>query len=86
MNACHVDQGKKAEMQSTLKDKSKTHLEMLPESPALKVSVDAPEKVKPGTIETGLPMADQTGVQHARGERPATAGPHLSRTGKSRAG
>jgi hypothetical protein len=47
---------------------------MLPQSPALKVSVDAPGKVKPGTIDTGLPMADQTGVQHARGERPAAAG------------
>ena len=33
--AAREAQGKKAEMQSTLKDKSKTHLEMLPQSPAL---------------------------------------------------
>jgi len=86
VKASHVDQGKKAEMQSTLKDKSKTHLEMLPQSPALKVSVDAPGKVKPGTIETGLPMADQTGVQHARGERLAAAGPSPFPQGKEQSG
>ena len=86
MKASHVDQGKKAEMQSTLKCKSKTHLEMLPQSPALKVSVDAPGKVKPGTIETGPPMADQTGVQHARGERPAAAGPSPFPQGKEQSG
>src|SRR5271165_5213779 len=73
-------------MQSTLKHKSKTHLEMLPQSPALKVSVDVSGKVKPGTIETRLPMADQTGVQHARGERPATAGPLPFLQGKEQSG
>jgi 5-methylcytosine-specific restriction endonuclease McrA len=86
VRASHVDQGKKAEMQSTLKHKSKTHLEMLPQSPALKVSVDAPGKVKPGTIEIGSPMADQTGVQHARGERPAAAGPSPFSQGKEQRG
>jgi 5-methylcytosine-specific restriction endonuclease McrA len=41
---------------------------MLPQSPALKVSVDAPGKVKPGATETCSPE-EQAGVQHARGER-----------------
>jgi RadC-like JAB domain len=36
-------------MPSTLKDKSKTHPEKLPQSLALKVLLDAPGKVKPGT-------------------------------------
>jgi 5-methylcytosine-specific restriction endonuclease McrA len=85
VKASHVDQGKKAEMQSTLKHKSKTHLEMLPQSPALKVSVDAPGKVKPGTIETGS-LAEQAGVQHARGERPAAAGPSPFPQGKEQSG
>jgi len=56
-------------MQSTLNTSQRLTREILPQSPALKVSVDVPGKVKPGTIETGSPMADQTGVQHARGER-----------------
>jgi hypothetical protein len=86
VKASHVDQGWKAEMQSTLKDKSKTHPEMLPQSPALKVSVDVPGKVKPGTIETDPLGRDQTGFQHARGERPATAGPSPFPQGKEQSG
>jgi 5-methylcytosine-specific restriction endonuclease McrA len=73
-------------MQSTLKDKSKTHLEMLPQSPALKVSVDVPGKVKPGTIETDPLRRDLTGVQHARGERSAAAGPSPFPQGKEQSG
>src|SRR5260370_20725641 len=73
-------------MESKLKDKSKTDLEMLPQSLALKVSVDAPGKVKSGKIEPGLPMADQNGVQHARGERPAAAGPSPFPQGKEQSG
>ena len=86
MKAGHVDQGKKAEMQSTLKQKSKTHSGVLPQLRTLKVSIDAPGKVKPDTIETDLPAEDQTAVQHARGERPATAGPSPFPQGKERSG
>ena len=67
MKASQIDQGKKARMQSTLNTSQRLTREMLPQSPALKVSVDVPGKVKPGTIETGLCMADQAGIQHARG-------------------
>jgi 5-methylcytosine-specific restriction endonuclease McrA len=56
---------------------------MLPQSQALKVSFDAPAKVKAGTSETDLPerstkaslAVDQADFQHGRGERPAYAGP-----------
>jgi hypothetical protein len=73
-------------MQSTLKDKPKTHPEMLPQSPALEVSVDVPGKVKPGTIKTDPLRRDQTGFQHARGERPAIAGPSPFPQGKEQSG
>jgi 5-methylcytosine-specific restriction endonuclease McrA len=59
---------------------------MLPQSAALKVSFEAAGKAKPGTIETDLPAEDQTAVQHARGERPATAGPSPFPQGKGRSG
>jgi 5-methylcytosine-specific restriction endonuclease McrA len=68
VKASHVDQGKKAAMQSTLKHKSKTRQGMLPQFLAPKVSLDASGKVKPDTIETRS-FNEQTGVQHARGER-----------------
>ena len=55
-------------MQSTLNISNKTHQEMLPQSLAPKVSIDAPGKVKPGTIET-CSLDEQAGVQHVRGER-----------------
>ncbi len=66
--ASQIDQIKKATMQSTLKNKSKTRQGMLPQSLAPKVSVDAQGKVKPCTIETGS-LAEQAGFQHDRGER-----------------
>jgi hypothetical protein len=59
---------------------------MLPQSPALKVSVDVPGKVKPGTIETDPLRRDLTGAQHARGERPAAAGPSPFPQGKEQSG
>src|SRR5208337_4685466 len=65
-------------MQSTLKNKSKTHSGVLPQLRTLEVSVDVPGKVKSGTIETDLPLANQADFQHGRGERPAAARPSPS--------
>jgi len=62
-------------MPSTLKDKSKTHPEMLPQSLALKVLLDAPGKVKPGTSRTDPVSADQAGFGHGRGESPQGPSP-----------
>jgi 5-methylcytosine-specific restriction endonuclease McrA len=76
-------------MQSTLKSKSKTHPGVLPQSRALKVSSDAPAKVKAGTGETGPQGADQADFQHGRGERPAPsdgAGPSPSPQGEEKSG
>jgi hypothetical protein len=56
---------KKAAMQSTLKNKSKTRQGILPQSLAPKFSVDPQGKVKPCTIETRL-LAEQAGFQHDR--------------------
>ena len=83
--ASQIDQIKKATMQSTLKNKSKTRQGMLPQSLAPKVSVDAQGKVKPCTIETGS-LAEQAGFQHDRGERPASAGPSPFLQGKEKSG
>jgi hypothetical protein len=66
--ASQIDQIKKAAMQSTLKNKSKTRQGMLPQSLAPKVSIDDKGKVKPCTIETRS-LAEQAGFQHDRGER-----------------
>ena len=57
-------------MPSTLKDTLKTHPEMLAQSLALKVLLDAPGKVKPGTGRTDPASADQAGFRHGRGESP----------------
>ena len=59
---------------------------MLPQSQALKVLFDAPAKAKAGTSKTDLGerctkgslTANQTDLQHGRGERPAMAGPSPS--------
>jgi hypothetical protein len=83
--ASQIDQIKKATMQSTLKNKSKTRQGMLPQSLAPKVSVDAQGKVKPCTIQTGS-LAEQAGFQHDRGERPASAGRSPLPQGKEKSG
>jgi hypothetical protein len=62
---------------------------MLPQSRALKVSVEVSGKVKPGTIGTGSLPVDQAGFQHRRGERPAPsdgAGPSPSPQGEEKSG
>jgi 5-methylcytosine-specific restriction endonuclease McrA len=48
---------------------------MLPQSLALKVPLDAPGKVKPGTSRTGPASADQAGFRHGRGESPQGPSP-----------
>jgi len=67
---------------------------MLPQSQALKVSLDAPAKAKAGTSETdsgercpkaSLPV-DQADFEHGRGERPAKAGPSPSLQGEEKSG
>src|SRR5260370_35653093 len=75
VRASHVDETKNATMQSPLKNKSRAHCGVLPQLRTLEVSVDAPGKVKSGTIETDLPLANQADFQHGRGERPAAARP-----------
>ena len=61
-------------MQSTLKNKLKTHRRMLPQSAALGVSIEHRGKVKPRTSEI------RAVFQHDRGERPvAAAGPSPAR-------
>ena len=78
-----VDQTQKAEMQSTLKCKSKTHSGVLPQLLTLEVSVDVTGKVKPGTIETGPQSADKAGFQHGRGESSQGPSPSPQREEKS---
>jgi 5-methylcytosine-specific restriction endonuclease McrA len=48
---------------------------MLPQSLALKVLLDAPGKVKPGTSRTDPASADQAGFRHGRGESPQGPSP-----------
>jgi len=80
--ASQIDQIKKATMQSTLKNKSRTRQGILPQSLAPKVSVDAQGKVKPGTIETRS-LVEQADFQHDRGERPAAAVPSPAKCRKT---
>lgn len=78
-------------MRSTLKAKSKTYPGMLPQFQALKVSLDAPAKVKAGMGETdsskrcskASPTLNQADLQHGRGERPQGPLPSLQRDEKS---
>ena len=64
-------------MQSTLKNKLKTHRRMLPQSAALGVSIEDRGKVKPRTSEI------RAVFQHDRGERPvAAAGPSPARASR----
>jgi hypothetical protein len=62
-------------MPSTLKDKSKTYPEMLPQSLALKVLLDAPGKEKPDTGSTDPAVVVQAGFRHGRGESPQVLSP-----------